>query len=112
MEELNQIILLTTQEVATKLNVSQRTVKRLIQRGELPIIKIGRNIRIQKTDVFAFLARQKQYNKRCVGSVVHEKRTCHLNAMTVNIGGPRIPTQVENELVVLLVRPIEEKPSP
>ena len=46
MEELNQIILLTIQEVATKLNVSQRTVKRLIQRGELPIIKIGRNIRI------------------------------------------------------------------
>ena len=73
MEEINETILLTTQEVATQLNVSQRTVARRINNGELPIIKIGRSIRVSKADVINFVEQQRRYNLECVESVQSSK---------------------------------------
>ena len=46
--------LLTVQSVAAVLNVSVKTVRRLISRGELQIVRIGRNIRI-KPDILKAL---------------------------------------------------------
>ena len=46
--------LLTIQSVAAVLNVSVKTVRRLISRGELQIVRIGRNIRI-KPDILKAL---------------------------------------------------------
>ena len=66
MEKNNENILWTKKEVAEKLQVSTKTISRLIAQGALPFIQIGSSIRIQKTDVFAFLGRQKQYNLGCV----------------------------------------------
>ena len=66
MENNNEKILWTKKEVAEKLQVSTKTISRLIAQGELPFISIGHSNRIQKTDVFAFLERQKQYNLGCV----------------------------------------------
>ena len=66
MENNNEKILWTKNEVAQQLQVSTKTISRLIAQGELPFIQIGHSIRIQKTDVFAFLERQKQYNLGCV----------------------------------------------
>ena len=50
-----QKILWTKKEVAGTLQVSTKTISRLINQGALPFIQIGSSIRIQKTDVFAFL---------------------------------------------------------
>ena len=105
-------LLLTVEQVATQLNVSSKTVSRLISNNEFQFLRIGRSIRIPREELCNYVERNKRYNSGCVGSVVQEKSTCHLNAMPVNIGGPRMPTQVENELDVLLARPIEEKPLP
>ena len=66
MEKNNEKILWTQKEVAQQLQVSIKTISRLIAQGQLPSIQIGRRIRIQKTDVFAFLGRQKRYNLECV----------------------------------------------
>ncbi len=46
--------LLTVESVAAVLNVSVKTVRRLISRGELQIVRIGRNIRI-KPDILEAL---------------------------------------------------------
>lgn len=47
----------SVQEVAAILQVADRTVRRLIERGELPYYAIGRSIRIRKTDLDGFLTR-------------------------------------------------------
>ena len=66
MENNNEKILWTKKEVAQQLNVSTKTIDRLIEQGVLPVVWIRGCIRIQKTDVFAFVERQKQYNLGCV----------------------------------------------
>ena len=53
----------TVQGTAERLNVSTRTVRRLIDAGDLPVIWIGRSIRIDDDDLDAFIER---YRKRVI----------------------------------------------
>ena len=46
--------LFTTQEVATLLRVSQRTVQDWIREGALPAMRYGRLLRIRQADLAAF----------------------------------------------------------
>jgi excisionase family DNA binding protein len=50
--------LLTAAEVADQLRVSTMTVYRLIRRGELPAVRVGRNYRVRERDLHAFLDQQ------------------------------------------------------
>ncbi len=50
--------LLTGGEVATMLRVSNMTVYRLVQSGELRALKIGKSYRLRDDDVDAYLAGQ------------------------------------------------------
>jgi excisionase family DNA binding protein len=50
--------LLTVAEVAEELRVSTMTVYRLIQRDELPALRIGRSYRIERDDLESYLDRQ------------------------------------------------------
>jgi excisionase family DNA binding protein len=50
--------LLTAAEVAEDLRVSTMTVYRLIRRGELPAVRVGRNYRVRLADLEAYLAEQ------------------------------------------------------
>lgn len=43
--------LLTIPEVAAALRISERTVKRMLAAGTLPRVRIGRAVRIRRTDV-------------------------------------------------------------
>jgi excisionase family DNA binding protein len=47
--------LLTAAEVAEKLRVSTMTVYRLIRRGELPAVRVGRNYRVRSGDLETYL---------------------------------------------------------
>ena len=86
MENNNEAnILFSKKQVAEILNVSTKTISRLIAKGELPIIQIGRNIRIKKSDVFEFVERQNRYNLGCVGTTcasTGEKPCQSLNVVT------------------------------
>jgi excisionase family DNA binding protein len=42
--------------VAERLDVSARTVRRLIAAGELPVHRIGRSVRVSADDLARFLA--------------------------------------------------------
>ncbi|MFP4635000.1 MAG: helix-turn-helix domain-containing protein [Nitriliruptoraceae bacterium] len=50
--------LLTANEVAEQLRVSTMTVYRLVRRGELPAVRVGRNYRIRQRDLAAYLEGQ------------------------------------------------------
>lgn len=45
----------TVAEVAARLRVSNMTVYRLVQAGELPAVRIGRSYRIREDDVDRYL---------------------------------------------------------
>jgi excisionase family DNA binding protein len=45
----------TVQGAADRLNVSTRTVRRLIDAGELPVVRIARSIRITDEDLDALI---------------------------------------------------------
>ena len=47
--------LLRTTEAAQILKISRRTLQRLIKRGELPVIRIGGQIRIDPADLDRFI---------------------------------------------------------
>jgi len=52
--ELNQSFL-KPQEMAGHLNVSLKTIYRLVESRAIPFYKIGRSLRFKKTDVEAYL---------------------------------------------------------
>jgi excisionase family DNA binding protein len=47
--------LLTVKDVAARLQVSMRTVHRVIDAGQLAVIRIGRAVRVSETALQAFL---------------------------------------------------------
>ncbi len=49
--------LLTIEEAAERLNVSVRNVREHIYRRRLPIVKIGRLVRIEEAELEAFIER-------------------------------------------------------
>ncbi|MTV24437.1 helix-turn-helix domain-containing protein [Nitriliruptoraceae bacterium ZYF776] len=50
--------LLTAAEVADQLRVSTMTIYRLIRRGELAAVRVGRNYRVRAGDLERYLADQ------------------------------------------------------
>jgi excisionase family DNA binding protein len=50
----------TVPEVARYLKLSKSKVYNLVQRGEIPSIKIGRNVRIRQSDLDQWLDEQTQ----------------------------------------------------
>jgi excisionase family DNA binding protein len=52
--------LLTVNEVANILRVSNMTVYRLVKSGQIPAIRVGKNYRIKESDVNKYLSRGSQ----------------------------------------------------
>ena len=52
---------LTTEEVLGYLQTTPRTIYRLIKTGELPAVRIGRQWRFRRTDLDAWVERQRLY---------------------------------------------------
>ena len=50
---------LTTEDVVAYLNVTPRTIYRLIRTGELPAIRIGHQWRVRQSDLDEWLDRQR-----------------------------------------------------
>ena len=52
-----QPVLLTDEEVAEILDCHRKTVSRLRRRGDLPFVRVGRNVRVLLSEVEAYIAR-------------------------------------------------------
>ncbi|HJN43560.1 MAG TPA: response regulator [Vicinamibacterales bacterium] len=55
---------LTTDEVLEYLQVNLRTVYRLIKAGKIPAVRVGRQWRFRKTDIDAWLERERSHTVR------------------------------------------------
>ena len=52
-----QTVLLSAEAVGELLSVSVRTVRRMIASGAIPIVRIGRAVRIRRVDIEALIGR-------------------------------------------------------
>lgn len=110
------VALVTIGQAATALQISSRTVYRLIESGELKPVKIGRLVRIPVSQIYSWIDKQSQTedNGSCTephdtsGGVLcrNEKRTATGSVVgrTVRSGGRPLPTQAVKGLDDLLAR--------
>ena len=61
-QKTKPVRLLKPSEAALFLAVSERTVKRLTSRGELPHVRVGRSMRFVMADLLAYVARHRRWS--------------------------------------------------
>jgi len=61
-QKTKPVRLLKPSEAAVFLAVSERTVKRLTARGELPHVRVGRSMRFVMEDLLAYVASQRRWS--------------------------------------------------
>ncbi|NFH91993.1 helix-turn-helix domain-containing protein [Clostridium botulinum] len=99
---------LTALEVSELLKINKNTVYELVKRGELPGYKIGKKLRIDEKDVFAYINNQKS------SSTNSKNITRNYLKNNVNINSE---LKIENDIIIsgqdiildVLARHIEEK---
>ncbi|MBK1633765.1 hypothetical protein CKO31_24100 [Thiohalocapsa halophila] len=116
---MTEPLALTLEAAAEALSVSPRTVRRLLDAGELGRVKIGRAVRVSAASVRAYVERQTQVDKAAVGANTAgvrlpgggqvETGACRTGAKTARSGGPATSTTAAAELDALLAQPIEPK---
>ena len=91
------------QKIATELSVSVKTVKRLIDDGVLPVVRIRGCIRVPKQAVLDWIRGQTRYNLEGVESVLSHTGDSLCDSINVT-AFTTLPTnqQVENRLDALL----------
>ena len=91
------------QKIAEELAVSIKTVKRLIDDGVLPVVRIRGCIRVPKQAFLDWVRAQTRYNLGCVESVQSSKGESICDSINVT-ASTTLPTnqQVENRLGALL----------
>ena len=96
-------------QVAEILNVSGKTISRLIAKGELPFIRIGRRKYVSKQVVLDWIKAQTRYNSECVESVLSQSGDSLYDSINVT-RATTLPTnqEVENRLDALL-KPVKRK---
>ena len=75
MENNNETYMLfNNKQVAEILNVSTKTISRLIDKGEFPFIRIGRRKYVSKQVVLEWIKAQTRYNSGCAGLAVRHPK--------------------------------------
>ena len=113
----SETILWTVEGTANQLMVSSKTVKRLIEEGELPIVPIRGCIRVPKQAVLDWVESQTRYNLGCVGLAVRhpkgerkclnsaKRRKVSTGVKEVGTGGHLTQRQAVGEFNALLGQP-------
>ena len=108
-------------QVADQFGVCTKTISRLITNGELPVVRIGRHVRIEARAVHHFVEHARRYNQNCAGLAVRHpegERKClssanvrkaSNNEKTARTGGHLSQTQVVEEFNALLGQPTRGK---
>ena len=121
MENPDEKLLWTMDQVADQFEVCTKTISRLITNDELPVVRIGRNVRIEARVVHHFVEQHRRYNEDCAGLVVRHpqgERKClssanvrkaSNNEKTAHTGGHLSQTQAVEEFNALLGQPTRGK---
>ncbi len=107
------MLLLSVKEVAYQFGgLSPRTVFRMIQRGDLPKVKLGRLVRVPAQAVYDYVAQlvgQEHNISRVVPVAWKENKPCHTDEKTHQFGGLVSPMQAAIELDALLEQKTAKK---
>jgi len=110
---MTDALLWDLEEAARQLGgVSTRTIRRLIERRELPAVRVLGRVCVPAAAVREWIDRKMQpaHNQECAGPGVRKEVTaCHTVAKIVPFGGSASLTQAAKELDVLLARRIARK---
>ena len=100
---MDEPVLLTVADVAKMLSVCERTVRNLVSSSDLPSVRIGRAIRIEKQSVYHFIEVKRQYNNQCVelASSLTGENICNSISEKASIKCPT-SRQVDTRLDALL----------
>ncbi len=109
---MSEPLLVTLKRAGEVLAVSPRTVRRLIDAGQLAPIRIGRSLRLSATDLAAYVDRQMSHRHTSQRAAVPEIDTCRnvkadgekgfTNGHVRRSGGPSIQTDAGGRLAVRL----------
>lgn len=110
---MTETLLLTLEDAAQRLAISPRSVRRLIERGELTPIRIGRAVRLSADDLRAYVDQQRPSGHNAAGVAVPGDTTCHANQRddrkpastrgpARRTGGPSTPTDAGARLAAVL----------
>ena len=118
---MDEAPLLSVADVSKILNVSERTVRNLLQNRQLPFLRIGRCIRIEKQSVCHFIRDRQAYNGEGAGLAMRNpqgERICLNSAKSERVssdapaqssGGLLSPTEAVKEFNALLGQPARAK---
>jgi excisionase family DNA binding protein len=67
--------LLNVPEFADMCSIGVSTAHRLIARGDIPVCRIGRSVRINLDDAFAFIEQHRQHSERVDGTATSSSET-------------------------------------
>ena len=102
----NDVLLWSLQEAARQLGgISTRSVRRMIDAGELPAVAVRRSLKVPVAAVHEWVEQNmiRAHNRSCAGPHVRkEVSTCHTVARIVPFGGQVTPTTAAKELDDLL----------
>ena len=114
------MLLWNLEEVARQLgSISPRTVRRLIEKGELPSVRAGSRLLIPSSAVTQWIECQTvTYAKNGVGRIAGDNGRCPsektktacTSAAIPRTGGPATPTQAARELAAVLKLPTARTP--
>jgi excisionase family DNA binding protein len=108
-QDMGETILWTVEEAAKYLNVCEGTIRRDINSGELPHLRIRGCIRLPKQVVLDWIEAQTRYNWGCVESVLSQSGDSLCDSINVT-ASTTLPTnqEVENRLDALL-KPVKKE---
>lgn len=111
---MTDALLWDLKEAARQLGgVSTRTIRRLIERRELPAVRVLGRVCVPAAAVREWIDRKMQpaHNQECAGPGVRkEVKACHTVAKIVPFGGSASSTQAAKELDALLEQRTARRP--
>ncbi|NLJ72475.1 MAG: helix-turn-helix domain-containing protein [Syntrophomonadaceae bacterium] len=96
---MEQNVSYTPEEVAQILKVSKYTVYEMVKRGDLVAYRIGRNLRIQDSDIEEYIAKSKAYENNFKGIIINSDGEKLIKIGDINIS---LVTDVEGEARVAI----------
>ncbi len=85
MRKLNEDILFTPEEIAQKLKITKGTVYEMIKRGELEAHRIGRHLRISRTQFDIYLSKSRGYDNTYEATINRTNDETYAKIETVQI---------------------------
>jgi molybdopterin-binding protein len=97
--KLNEDILYTPEEIAQKLKITKGTVYEMIKRGELEAHRIGKHLRISRTQFDKYLMKSRGYDNTYEATIIKTNDETFASIGTVRL---HVNTELEGQVKVAI----------